>query len=109
MILKSFGEGNVCCEGEYNLIPAIREATERYNVPIFLTTKFVGGRSGACHYQTGLEAVKAGGISCYDHTDVAVEVKVRWLLGNGICANIDEFRTAMATNYAGEVEPPPSP
>jgi len=108
MILKSFGEGNVCCEGEYNLLPTIKEATESFKVPIFLTTKFVGGRSGSCHYETGFSPVKAGAISCFDHTDVAVEVKVRWLIGNGICSSMEDFRNAMATSYAGEVEAPTS-
>ncbi len=103
MILKSLGEGNVCNEGEFSLIPAIKQATSEYMTPIFITTKFVGGSSGAAHYEVGYEAIKAGGIACYDHTDVAVDVKVRWLIGNGICSNIDEFRKAMQTSYAGEV------
>lgn len=107
MILKSLGEGNICCEGEYSLDPAIKQATEEYMTPIFITTKFIGGSSGACHYETGLAAINAGGISCYDHTDVAVDVKVRWLIGNGICSTIDEFRKAMATSYAGEVTQTP--
>ncbi len=103
MIFKSLGEGNVCSEGQYNLLPVIKQATEEYLVPIFITTKFPGGSAVATHYETGLAAIKAGGIPCYDHTDVAVDVKVRWLLGNGIAANIADFREAMKTNYAGEV------
>lgn len=106
MILKSLGEGNVCSEGQYNLLPVIKQATEEYLVPIFITTKFPGGSAVATHYEVGLAAIKAGGIPCYDHTDVAVDVKVRWLLGNGIAANIEEFRNAMKTSFAGEVTPP---
>ena len=106
MVLKSLGEGNVCCEGEFSLIPAIKRATEEYLTPIFITTKFAGGSSGACHYETGYEAIKAGGIACFDHTDVAVDVKVIWLIGNGICATVDDFKKAMATSFAGEVTPP---
>lgn len=106
MILKSLGEGNVCSEGQYNLLPIIKQATEEYLVPIFITTKFPGGSAVATHYEVGLAAIKAGGIPCYDHTDIAVDVKVRWLLGNGIAANIEEFRTAMKTSFAGEVTPP---
>ncbi len=105
MILKSLGEGNVCSEGAYNLLPVIKKATEEYAVPIFITTKFPGG-STAVHYEVGLEAIKAGGIACYDHTDVAVDVKVRWLLGNGVATNIEEHRTAMRTSFVGEVIPP---
>ena len=105
IILKSLGEGNVCNEGEYNLLPTIERATKEFFVPVFITTKFVGGRAASSIYEVGYEAVKAGGIPCYDQTDVAVDVKVRWLIGNGICSSITDFRKAMETSYAGEVTP----
>jgi len=105
MILKSLGEGNVCSEGEFSLLPTIKQATQEYMTPIFITTKFTGGNAIASHYETGFEAVRAGGIACYDHTDVAVDVKVRWLIGNGICSSIDDYRKAMEIDYAGEVTP----
>ena len=103
LILKSLGEGNVCNEGQYNLIPVIRQASEEYLTPIFITTKFVSGGAGAAHYETGYEPIKAGGIPCYDHTDIAVDVKVRWLLGNSICSTIEDYKKAMKTSFAGEV------
>ncbi len=105
MILKSLGEGNVCSEGQYNLLPMIKQASHEYMTPIFITTKFVGGGAGAAHYETGFEAIKAGGIPCFDHTDVAVDVKVRWLIGNGICSTIEDFKKAMKVSYSGEVTP----
>lgn len=105
MILKSLGEGNVCNEGQYNLLPVIKQATSEYMTPIFITTKFIGGNAVAAHYETGFEAIKAGGIPCYDHTDVAVDVKVRWLIGNGLCSNIEEYKKAMMKSFAGEVTP----
>jgi len=106
LILKSLGEGNVCSEGQYNLLPIIKQASTEYITPIFITTKFVGGTAGLAHYETGFEAIKAGGIPCYNHTDVAVDVKVRWLIGNGICSTIEDFKKAMKTSFAGEVTPP---
>jgi L-asparaginase len=106
MILKSLGEGNVCSEGQYNLLPVINQASSEYMIPIFITTKFPGGSAIATHYEVGIEAIKAGGIPCYDHTDVAVDVKVRWLIGNGICSTIDDFKNSMAKSFAGEVTPP---
>ncbi len=106
MILKSLGEGNVCAEGQYNLIPVIKQSSSDYMVPIFITTKFVGGTAGGAHYEIGLQAIEEGGIPCYNHTDIAVDVKVRWLIGNGICSSIDDFKKAMKTSYAGEVNPP---
>ena len=77
-----------------------------YKKPIFLTTKFPGGKVTSSQYETGIEAIKAGAIACYDHTDVAVDEKVRWLIGNGICSTIEDFRKAMKTSYAGEVTQP---
>jgi len=105
LILKSLGEGNICNEGQYNLLPTIRQASKEYMTPIFITTKFVGGTTGEAHYETGYEAIQAGAIPCFDHTDVAIDVKVRWLIGNGLCSTIDEYKKAMTTNYAGEVSP----
>lgn len=103
LILKSLGEGNVCSEGQYNLLPMLKQASSEYMTPIFITTKFVGGTAGGAHYEVGLEAIKAGGIPCYDHTDVAVDVKVRWLIGNGMCSTIEDYKEAMKISYAGEV------
>ena len=106
MVWKSLGEGNVCSEGEFNLLPVIQQATSDYATPILITTKFVGGSASSAHYEVGLKAIKAGAVPCYDHTDVAVDVKARWLLGNAICSDVDGFRQAMATSYAGEVTEP---
>ncbi|MCR4335391.1 MAG: asparaginase domain-containing protein [archaeon] len=106
MILKSLGDGNVCNEGEYSLLPAIKQATQDYLTPIFITTKFIGGSASSTSYEVGLEALNAGGVACYNHTDVAVDVKVRWLIGNGLCSSIEDFRKAMKTSYAGEVTEP---
>src|SRR3989338_3585166 len=106
LLLKSLGEGNVCSEGKYNLIPVIEKAAKEYNMPIFITTKFPGGSAVSSHYEGGIQAIQAGGIPCYDHTDIATDVKVRWLIGNNICSSIEDFRNAMKTNFVGEVTPP---
>jgi hypothetical protein len=50
-----------------------------------------------------MKAIQAGGIPCLDQTDVAVDVKTRWLIGNNICEDANSFTKAMATSYAGEV------
>ncbi len=103
MILKSLGEGNVCTEGAYNMIPFIENAVKRYRTPILIASKYLGGAVGRAHYASGRAPLEAGAIACYDTTDCAVEVKVRWLLGNGIASSIDDVRKAMATNFLGEV------
>ena len=106
LILKSLGEGNVCNEGQYNLIPVLKQASAEYMTPIFITTKFVAGGAGGAHYETGYDAITAGGVPCYDHTDIAVDVKVRWLIGNGICSSVEDYKKAMTVSYAGEVTLP---
>ncbi|MSU56412.1 MAG: hypothetical protein EXS51_03880 [Candidatus Taylorbacteria bacterium] len=108
LILKSLGEGNGCTEGEYSILPMIRQATTEFQTPVLITSKFVGGSTGAAHYETGQLLLDAGAVACFDHTDVAVDVKSRWLLGNGVCADVEGFRKAMGTSYAGEVTPPKS-
>lgn len=106
MILKSLGEGNVPCEGPGSMLPSITMATETYDLPMLITTKFDAGSAVASHYEAGALAVKAGGIPCLDHTDVATDVKARWLLGNGVANTVAEFKDAMFTSYCGEVTEP---
>lgn len=105
MILKSMGEGNVCSEGAYNLIPVIKQSSD-YMVPIFMASKFIGGNADSAIDASGMAAIDAGGIACLDSTDVAIDVKVRWLAGNGICSTIEDFTEAMQTSYCGEVTEP---
>lgn len=106
MILKSLGEGNVCSEGAYNLIPVIQQATKDYVTPIFMASKFIGGNADAAIDASGMAAIDAGAIACLDSTDVAIDVKVRWLAGNGICSTIEDFARAMKMSYCGEVTEP---
>lgn len=106
MILKSLGEGNVCSEGAYNLIPVIQQATRDYMTPIFMGSRFIGGNADSAVDASGMAAIDAGAIACLDTTDVAIDVKVRWLAGNGICSSIQDFARAMKTNYCGEVKEP---
>ncbi len=106
VIFRSLGEGNVCSEGEFSLIPVIKHATREHAIPIFITTKHTGGYASSSHYDTGFKAIRAGAISCLDHTDAAVDVKVKWLIGNRLCRDIEAFRKAMRTSFAGEVTEP---
>lgn len=106
MILKSMGEGNVCSEGAYNLIPVIQQSTRDYITPIFMASKFIGGNADSAIDASGQAAIEAGAIACLDSTDVAIDVKVRWLAGNGICSTIEDFSKAMKTSFCGEVTEP---
>ncbi|MFA5966976.1 MAG: asparaginase domain-containing protein [Patescibacteria group bacterium] len=106
MILKSLGEGNVCSEGAYNMIPAIKQITGEYMTPIFMASKFIGGNADSAVDASGAAAINAGAIACYDTTDIAIDIKVRWLAGNGLCSTISDYSKAMKTSYCGEVTEP---
>lgn len=106
VILKTPGEGNVCTEGDYSLLPFIETAVSKYKIPILIASKFAAGAVGRGDYEGGRRALDAGAIACFDTTDCAVEVKVRWLLGNGIARDTDSLRSAMAKSFVGEVTPP---
>jgi L-asparaginase len=103
LILKSLGEGNVPTEGKYNFLPLIEKVTKEMEIPVIITSRFIGGYVGYAHYEVGLRAINAGGMPSFDHTGPAVEVKARWLMGNDICTSVDGFRKAFATSYVGEI------
>jgi L-asparaginase len=106
IILKTMGDGNIPTEGERSLLPVIAYASEQLKVPIFLTVKTDGASASGSHYDVGIGALRAGAIPCYDHSASAVAVKVRWLIGNGLCRSIDDFRRAFETSFVGEVTAP---
>ena len=106
VILESYGGGSVCTKAAYNFLPLIKKCTEELGIPVFISTSFPGGSVGTSQDEIALATIEAGGIPCYDTNHVAVGVKVRWALANGICQTIDDFRKLMATSYAGEVTPP---
>jgi len=106
IILKSMGEGNVCGEGAYNLLPIIKQSTRDYMTPIFMASKFIGGNADSAIDESGMAAIDAGAIACLDSTDVAIDVKVRWLGGNGVCSTIEDYTRAMKKSYCGEVTEP---
>lgn len=103
IIFRCFAEGNVCFEGEYNLLPVIETAVKEKNIPLFLTSKIPAANASASHYEVGVKAIAAGGIPCYDQTDVVVGVKLAWLIANGLCRSMDDFKEAMRTSYTGEL------
>jgi L-asparaginase len=101
LILRSLGAGNVPSLDEYSLIPCIGQATE-LKIPCVVTTKFVGGTTHAGIYRPGAQALRAGAIESGDLTDVAVQVKVMWLLAQGIRTK-DRIQKALLTPVIGEV------
>ncbi len=101
LILRSLGAGNVPSRDGLSLIPCIEEAT-KLKIPVFITTKFVGGTTHAGIYGPGHAALQAGAIESGDLTDVAVQVKVMWLLAQGVRA-VKDIRKALLTPIVGEI------
>lgn len=101
LILRSQGAGNVPTDGEYSMIPVIEEAN-RLGIPVMISTKFVGGTTMSEVYATGAAAIDAGAIPTKDLTDVAVQVKVMWLLSLGLTTG-KKLKPALLKAVAGEV------
>lgn len=101
LILRSLGVGNVPSLDEYSLIPCIEESV-RLGIPVVITTKFVGGTTHARTYGPGAAAIDAGAIESGDLTDVAVQVKLMWLMNQGV-RGYAEIQRALLTPVAGEV------
>ena len=113
IVLEALGAGNIP-EQYHDLI---RTAVEDYNVPVIVTSPFIGGSAaGMGTYASGLGALKAGAISAGDMTVPAATVKLSWALSriddqlesgklleeNALASVAKIFRT----NYIGEVTLP---
>jgi len=101
VLLKSLGAGNVPSFGEYSLIPVIEEAT-KMNIPVLISTKFVGGNTHPEIYEPGKLAVNAGAIPTGDLTDVMAQVKFMWALALGHKSHA-ELREVINTSFVGEI------
>ncbi len=103
LLIKSLGAGNVPAKkAKYSLIPVIEELVS-LGKPVILATKFVGGRTNPEIYLPGRAALKAGAGHAGNMTDVAAEVKLMWLLGQGI-RDPKAVSEAMLKSYIGEVD-----
>jgi L-asparaginase len=106
LVLQPAGEGSLCAQGEYNLIPVIRRATDR-GIPVILCSQFAGGSVGGGPDERSLTALADGGaIPAYDHTVAALNAKLQWAIGNGLCKSVDDYRRLMRTSFCGEVRVP---
>lgn len=100
VILKSLGAGNVPSEGNYSLIPVIKEIVAS-GKPVIVATKFIGGKALPEVYEAGRMAQAAGAGHASNMTDVATEVKLAWLMGQGI-RTPKEVNKAMIKPLVGE-------
>lgn len=101
LLLKSLGAGNVPSEEPYSILPLIRFATEKMNIPVLVSTKFTGGNTHMEIYEPGKLALEAGAIPTGDLTDVAAQVKCMWALDTWTKSK-NEFKEIIANNIVGE-------
>ncbi len=101
LLLKSLGAGNVPSEDEYSLLPVIEAAT-RNNVPVLVSTKFVGGNTHMDIYEPGKMALEAGAIPTGDMTDVMAQVKFMWALAQGY-RSPEALREVIGKSFVGEI------
>lgn len=103
VILKSHGAGSVPTEGEYSFLPFIEKTVNIYKIPVIVSTKFLGGNSyKEVNDECAVLALQSGAIPAADMTDVMTEVKLMWLLSQGVMSQ-GEIAELMVTDYIGEV------
>lgn len=103
IILKSHGAGSVPTEGEYSYLPFIRRTVHDHGIPVIVSTKFLGGNAyKEINDECAVLAIQEGAIPAMDLTDVMTEVKLMWLLAQGIVSEPD-VRRHIQTNLVGEV------
>jgi len=103
IILKSHGAGSVPTDGPYNFIPLIHKTVHEYKIPVIISTKFLGGNSyKEVNDECAVVALEAGAIPSGDLTDVMTEVKLMWLLAQGI-NSIGGIQKAILSDHTGEI------
>jgi L-asparaginase len=103
VILKSFGAGSVPTEGVYSYLPFIKKAVREYKIPVIVSTKFLGGNViKEINDECAVLAIEAGATPGADMTDVATEVKLMWILAQGITEE-SKVHEAIIHDYVGEV------
>lgn len=103
VILKSFGAGSVPSEGVYSYIPFINKTVREYKIPVIVSTKFLGGNViKEINDECAVLAIEAGATPGADMTDVATEVKLMWILAQGITEE-GKIQDAIIQDYVGEV------
>jgi glutamyl-tRNA(Gln) amidotransferase subunit D len=96
IILEGTGLGH-CPE---NLIPSLERAKDEH-IPIVMTSQCLYGLVNMNVYSTGRKILSTGVISVLDMLPETAYVKLVWALGQ--TDNINEVKTIMQTNIAGEM------
>lgn len=103
VILKSHGAGSVPTEGDFSFLPFIEKTTQKYKIPVIVSTKFLGGNSyKEVNDECAVLALQKGALPAGDLTDVMTEVKLMWLLAQNILSRSDVGKKLL-TDTIGEV------
>ncbi|MDI6645084.1 MAG: Glu-tRNA(Gln) amidotransferase subunit GatD [Methanobacteriaceae archaeon] len=83
------------------VIPSIERAKES-SIPVVMTSQCLYGQVNMNVYSTGRKLINAGVISAGDMMPETAYVKLIWTLGQ--TDDLDEVKTIMQTNIAGEIQ-----
>ncbi|HLD20066.1 MAG TPA: hypothetical protein VJB93_02375 [Patescibacteria group bacterium] len=76
---------------------------QEYRIPVIISTKFLGGNPfKEVNDECAVLALEAGAIPSGDLTDVMTEVKLMWILAQGV-NNISDVRESILQEYTGEI------
>jgi L-asparaginase len=104
LLLKSPGAGNVPNEGEYSLLPVIREAVDKLKIPVLISTKFIDTNMHLDIHPLSKMALDAGAISTGDLTNVMAQVKFMWALAQDP-KSLHDLKKIIYTDFVGEITP----
>ncbi|NYT00824.1 MAG: Glu-tRNA(Gln) amidotransferase subunit GatD, partial [Methanocellales archaeon] len=96
LVIEGTGLGHVSTEW----IPSIKKAVKG-GIPIVMTSQCISGRICDLVYDTGRDLLKSGVIEGGDMLPETALVKLMWILGR--TKDMDEIRTLMRKNVAGEI------
>jgi L-asparaginase len=99
LVLKSLGAGNV----PDSWLSALETVIGKYQIPVLVTTQFVGGRTHLEMYAPGIRALELGVIPTRNMTAPTAAVKLMHLLANG-CDTNDKIRKGIDERIVGEVD-----
>jgi len=98
-VLGAFGPGNI--PSKTNSMVEFVERAVKKNIPVIVSSQCIGGTARMHLYETGLNALKAGGISAIDMTLESATTKLMWVLAQ--TKEMGEVKKMMQTNLVGEL------
>lgn len=99
IVIEGSGLGHI----SNSIIDSIKRAVES-EIPVVMTSQCLFGRVNLNVYSTGRRLLEVGVIPGSDMLPETAYVKLSWILGS-ITRNLDEVRTLMMQNVAGEINP----